>query len=112
MSLVKISTRQLSRRKRTGGATGYIVEYDDQTHPGYLKRCCGYAKIPTQLGHGIPHNWGIFYALGVALAMEGVRLRLPITLNYILYLLCKYTNLAGTIFRLSPLSKSIKLPIW
>jgi hypothetical protein len=38
----------------------------------FLKKCCGYSKIPCRWDYGIPQNWGIFYALGIALAMEGV----------------------------------------
>lgn len=71
MSLVESTRKRRSRRNRAG-ATGYITEYEDQTHPGFLKRCFGYAKIPTREDHGIPQNFGIFYALGMALMLEGI----------------------------------------
>jgi hypothetical protein len=74
MNLVTRNKRLLAKNKhkRTHSGTNSIEGDDLDDKVGFFKRCCGYSKIPCTSDHGIPHNWGVFYALGIALAMEGV----------------------------------------
>lgn len=57
---------------RRANSFKYDGDSDANSNEGILKRYFGYAKVPNRYDYGVPQNYGLLYALGIALAMEGV----------------------------------------